>query len=373
MDVHGRRAVDFHDDVARLQAGLLGRAALGDVDDLEACVVHVHPHAGAVEGAGVGHRRGQRLQIHHLMVVIEGDDKALQNAAADIAGVIVAGERALVLVRQAGDDAVNLDRAERHRLAAGDVAGRGPADAPAVHGVYALGMRGAQVRSSRRRVWSASIRNARRCRDRISLDALERAHHLHIRIVEGEFDRRSGVLRVEMLGIDQGDRLGAIVDPRDEAAEGLVADHARHGLAFDVAEFVERDDDKGLVLDGGVPDVERHALGEAAFHHAFARARTRQRALHLQSEFLGDRRRDEIVSSGVEDEKERPFAVDLRFAVDVVVDELEGNFGLRSATGDREIENRDLRWRVGRTGCAPRNPLSSPSRFGDISRPRLGR
>ena len=63
---------------------------------------------------------------------------------------------------------------------------------------------------------------------------------LRIVVGEVEVDRRSRVLRVEPLEVDQGDGVCPVVEAGDEAAEGLVADHALLIDPFDLGHGVER-------------------------------------------------------------------------------------------------------------------------------------
>ena len=60
---------------------------------------------------------GGGLQVHHLVVVIEGDDEALENSAADIGGIFVTGERAFLLGRVRHNNAGHFHVTQRQHFA----------------------------------------------------------------------------------------------------------------------------------------------------------------------------------------------------------------------------------------------------------------
>ena len=129
-----------------------------------------------------------------------------------------------------------------------------------------------------------------------------------------------------MYGIDQRQCVCAVVDPCDEAAEHLEADHSGQWVAFDVAERIQRKNDKELVLQRGIADVELIDVCKPAFHDAFAGACAGQTPFDLETQLLDDWLRDDVVAAGVEYESERPFAVDFDLAKEVIADDLDGDF-----------------------------------------------
>ena len=145
MDIFGRNTVHRDDDVTDSERRRFGWAARRNAHDVESFGRLVKPHSGAIISAGVGDRARQRFQIHNLIAVIEGHDEALQDAAADIALIVVPRKGAFVLCRQRGYNIVDLNRAQCHGRAARNIAARGTADTPAIHGIDAFGMFGAQA------------------------------------------------------------------------------------------------------------------------------------------------------------------------------------------------------------------------------------
>ena len=92
-----------------------------------------------------------------------------------------------------------------------------------------------------------------------------------------------------MLGVDQGQGVRAVVDPRNEAAEHFVADHPGHLSALDAIERVEWKNEKELVFHRGVADVDLVDMRKATFHHAFTRAGAGQLPFDFDTELLGER------------------------------------------------------------------------------------
>ena len=281
------------------------------------------------------------------MVVIEGDHEPLQEPGADVPLVVGIGEGAFALSGEARDETVDLHRTQGEFPAAGDVRPRWTTDTPAVGRRDALGVTGDQVVGVDEGLGQGQFHPRASVDVELGGQAFEGSVHLRQLVVEHEGHGDARVLRVELRRVDEGQGAGSIVEPGDEAAEHLEADHPLLVETLGVVGGEGQDVDV-LVLQGQVADLEGNVAGEACVDGPLPGARTRRRAHGLHRQGLGRLGHQQVVAAGVEDEQERAFAVHFNLRIDVVVHQLERHRRAAGRIVDDAVGQHDLRHGIGR-------------------------
>ena len=158
-------------------------------------------------------------------------------------------------------------------------------------------------------------------------------------------DRCSGIFRIEASRVDDGHFAAAIINPHREAAEKLEADHAAdlETLGFPRREI---EGERGLVVHAHAADRDLADFRITVGRDLFAGAGRRCRTLRFEPERGDRRRRQDGVPASVDDERERPFAVDHGVDVDVVVCQTDRHDRFDRATIDGCARGRFDRARI---------------------------
>ena len=150
-------------------------------------------------------------------------------------------------------------------------------------------------------------------------------------MVKAKAYRCTGIFRIEVLFVDKGDLVFAIVNARDETRKEFIADHA---LLIDAFGRVGKlQNGNGLPSERGGTDRDRLDSCQATLRHLVAGAASGLAALRFHTQLLRGFRRQDVVATGVDNKGQRFAAIDRCLDIDVVVDQLKRHRGFADIAG----------------------------------------